>query len=249
VLRQYVLLERLGQGGMGQVFKARHRRLDRVVALKLLRQDRAADPEALLRFQREARATARAAHPNLVTIFDADEVGGTQFFTMEYLEGTDLSRVVKQRGPLPPALACDHVRQAALGLQHAHENGLVHRDVKPSNLMLTAQGTVKVLDLGLARLEDPAEPDKTEGLTETGAVMGTADYIAPEQAIDTHRADIRSDVYSLGCIPCTSCSRVTRRSPKARWPRNCSATSKPSRGPWRRSAPTCRAAWARWCAG
>jgi WD40 repeat protein/serine/threonine protein kinase len=201
VLGQYVLLERLGEGGMGQVFKARHQRLERTVALKVIRKDRLSHPDAIHRFQREARAAARLSHPNIVTIYDADEVGGTHFLAMEYVEGTDLSQLVRKRGPLSVALACDYIRQAALGLQHAHEQGMVHRDIKPANLFLTAMGVVKILDMGLARLqeigEDPGQ--NTEAMTQEGAVMGTPDFIAPEQAVDSHTADIRADLYSLGC--------------------------------------------------
>jgi WD40 repeat protein/tRNA A-37 threonylcarbamoyl transferase component Bud32 len=201
VLGQYLLLERLGEGGMGQVFKARHQRLERTVALKVIRKDRLTNPDAIERFQREARAAARLSHPNIVTVYDADEVGGTHFFAMEYVEGTDLSKLVKGSGPLPIAQACDSIRQAALGLQHAHEHGLVHRDIKPANLFLTAKGVVKILDMGLARLDEPggAADHTTEPMTHTGAIMGTPDYLAPEQAIDCHRADIRADLYSLGC--------------------------------------------------
>src|SRR5262249_54333549 len=144
------------------------------------------------------------AHPNIVAVYDADEVAGTHFFAMEYVEGTDLAKLVKQNGPLPVAVACDYVRQAALGLQHAHEQGLVHRDIKPSNLLLAGKaggGVVKVLDMGLARLEAaPGEgSDGADPLTQEGAVMGTPDYVAPEQATDSRRADIRADLYSLGC--------------------------------------------------
>ena len=137
LLGSYVLLERLGEGGMGQVFKARNWKLGQVVALKLIRKERIDDPDAVRRFQREIRAAAQLDHPNIVLAFDADEVGGTHLLVMEYVEGTDLAKLVKQDGPLPVDKACDYIRQAALGLQHAHERGLVHRDIKPHNLLLT----------------------------------------------------------------------------------------------------------------
>src|SRR5262249_45066144 len=149
----YVLLERLGEGGMGAVFKAKHWKLKRVVALKLIRKERLGNAEGVRRFLREIRAAAQLDHAHVVRAYDAEEVEGTYLLAMEFVPGTDLAKLVKQRGPLPVSQACDYVRQAALGLQHAHQRGLVHRDVKPSNLLLTADGnTVKVLDLGLARL-------------------------------------------------------------------------------------------------
>ena len=136
VLGQYILLERLGEGGMGQVFKARHRNLGRIVAIKLIRKERLDNPNAIKRFQREVRAAAALSHPNIVHAFDADEIGGTHLLVMEYIEGaTDLSRLVKQNGPLPVGHACKYIRQAALGLQHAFERGMVHRDI---NRQLTA---------------------------------------------------------------------------------------------------------------
>jgi serine/threonine-protein kinase len=201
VLGPYLLLERLGEGGMGQVFKARHQKLERVVALKVIRKERLAHPDAVRRFHREVRAAAQLSHLHVVHAYDADEVGGTHFFAMEYVEGTDLAALCKQRGPLPVREACEYVRQAALGLQHAHERGLVHRDVKPSNLLLAARDqVVKVLDMGLARLADRGgETDSTSALTAEGAVMGTPDYLAPEQTLDSHTVDIRADLYSLGC--------------------------------------------------
>jgi tRNA A-37 threonylcarbamoyl transferase component Bud32 len=200
-LGPYVLLERLGAGGMGQVFKARHVLMRRLVALKVIRKDHLADPEIVSRFHREIRAVAQLAHPNIVLAHDAGQVGDTHFLVMEYVEGTDLARLVKKHGPLPVARACAYVRQAALGLQHAHERGLVHRDIKPANLLLaTAPGeaVVKVLDLGLARLSHGGEQTVGE-LTQEGAVMGTPDFIAPEQAEESRGVDIRADVYSLGC--------------------------------------------------
>jgi hypothetical protein len=143
------------------------------------------------------RAAALLAHPNIVTTYDAEDAGETHFLVMEYVEGIDLGRLVQERGPLPADRACDYIRQAALGLQHAFEQGMVHRDLKPHNLMLTPDGRVKILDFGLARLA--SEAADAAGLTGTGVVLGTVDYIAPEQADNAHQADIRSDIYSLGC--------------------------------------------------
>lgn len=197
----YEILEPLGEGGMGRVFKARHGRLNRVVALKVIRPEQLANPNALRRFQREARAAARLAHPNVVQIYDAAEAEGTHFLVMEYVAGQDLAELVRTRGPLPVPLAGHYARQVSLALQHAHERGLVHRDIKPANLLLSADGTqVKILDMGVARLLQPDETDLPAGeLTQTGAVMGTPAYLAPEQARDARRVDIRGDIYSLGC--------------------------------------------------
>jgi serine/threonine-protein kinase len=193
----YLLLERLGQGGMGQVFKARRRPLDRLVALKLLRTDRLATDEILTRFRREMEVAARLEHPNIVRALDAGEIDGTLYFAMEYLEGADLAHLVGSKGPLPVEEASDYVRQAALALQHAHERGLVHRDIKPANLFLTSRDrVVKLLDLGLARADSTVEGGT---LTQTGSVVGTPDYISPEQARNSHDVDIRADLYSLGC--------------------------------------------------
>jgi serine/threonine protein kinase len=199
LLGSYVLLERLGEGGMGAVFKARNWKLGRVVALKLIRKERLANDDAVRRFRREIRAAAQLTHPNIVHAYDADEVDGTHFFVMEYVVGRDLARVVKEQGPLPLAAACDCVRQAALGLQHAHERGLVHRDVKPANLLLTERGVVKILDMGLAQLGESAADEGSSTLTQEGLIMGTLDYIAPEQAANSHNVDVRADLYSLGC--------------------------------------------------
>jgi len=199
LLGQFLLLTPLGEGGMGQVFKARQRRLGRLSALKIVRKECLASPAAVQRFRREAQAAARLDHPNIVRVYDADEVKGTHLLAMEYIDGVDLSKLVKKDGPRPVVEACQFIRQAALGLQHAHERGMVHRDIKPSNLMCTKQGTIKILDMGLARL-DQSSPETDAGpLTATGAVMGTPDYLAPEQARNARQVDIRADIYSLGC--------------------------------------------------
>ncbi len=216
----YIVLERIGEGGMGQVYKARHRSLERLVAVKVVRRECLDNPITIRRFQREVQMAAQLQHPNIVRALDADEVGGMYYFVMEYIEGMDLARLVKDQGPLRLLQACDYIRQAALGLQHAHEHGMVHRDIKPANLLVSRPGSwdkgqsslmprpyagalqwgvVKVLDMGLARLEDRDDRPAGTLLTQVGSVMGTPDFIAPEQARSARSADIRSDLYSLGC--------------------------------------------------
>jgi hypothetical protein len=203
---RYRVLGLVGEGGMGAVYRAEHRHMGRQVALKVIHPGLLQDPAAVRRFQQEVRAAARLHHANIVHAYDADEARGLHFLVMEYVEGISLAELVRERGPLPAAEACEYVRQAALGLQHANEKGMVHRDIKPHNLMLQwAGGLVKILDFGLARLThapdvSPAGAGAVTGrLTGVGTVMGTADYIAPEQAADAGAADIRADVYALGC--------------------------------------------------
>lgn len=221
VLGTYKILERIGAGGMGQVFKARHTQLDKIVALKVIRKEHLEKPDAVHRFKREIRAVSKLSHPNIVMALDADTAGDTHFYAMEYVEGTDLSRLVKEGGPLPVTVAIEYMKQATRALQHACEQGLVHRDIKPANLLIsrpgkrptgmgqtpafgnatlaTGAGTVKLLDLGLARVIGPSDNNSLSWRTQDGKVVGTPDYMAPEQALKSSEADVRADLYSLGC--------------------------------------------------
>lgn len=200
LLGPYRLLDLIGEGGVSQVFKAWHTGRDCVVALKVIRLEMLSNAEAVGRFRREMAAVAALAHPNIVQAFDINLDGDLHYFAMEYVAGTDLSKHVQLVGPLPARLACDYIHQAALGLQHVHEHGLVHRDIKPQNLLLTQGGVIKILDLGLARLRHrDGQPNSTDNLTMEGIVIGTPDYLAPEQAVDPRTVDIRADIYGLGC--------------------------------------------------
>ncbi|MBN9119928.1 MAG: protein kinase [Planctomycetes bacterium] len=196
-LGPYLLLDRLDSGGMGEVFRAWHRLLLREDAVKTIRADLTTDPDAVRRFLREAESAAKLRHPHVVTVYAADQVNGRYYLAMELVPGTDLDKLVRAEGPLPVWAACEYARQAAEGLEHAFRAGLVHRDVKPANLLVTAdRRTVKVADFGLARALGPIA---ATAFTRAGTVLGTVDYMAPEQADDSHAADARSDVYSLGC--------------------------------------------------
>ena len=192
----YEILGEAGRGGMGIVYKARQLSLQRLVAIKVVPFG-GGDEQIAARFHQEGLLAGRLAHPNLVAAYDAGAVTGLPYFVMEFVDGAGLDGIVRRRGPLPVAEACEVVRQAALGLQHIHEHGLVHRDVKPSNLMLTPSGQVKVLDLGLARLVN--DPGREGQITSPGQFLGTLDYMAPEQCDNSHAVDIRADIYSLGC--------------------------------------------------
>ena len=195
VLGDYVLLGKIGAGGMGKVFKARHRRMDRIVALKVLPPNMMKHPEAIQRFRQEVKAAAQLFHPNIVTAFDAGEQSGVHFLVMEFVDGHALSAIVKEHGPFNLEKAMEYIQQASVGLQYAHERGMVHRDIKPSNLMLDVDGEIKLLDMGTARIGNQPE----EELTKSGVIMGTINYMSPEQAKDPHAVDHRCDIYSLGC--------------------------------------------------
>ncbi|REK31565.1 MAG: hypothetical protein DWQ42_00295 [Planctomycetota bacterium] len=200
VLGNYVVLEKLGAGGMGVVYKARQRRMKREVALKVLPETLTDSKDAVARFHREVEAAARLQHNNIAVAYDADEAGGVHFLAMEYVNGPNLSQYVKQHGPLPLPYAVALCLQAAKGLQHAHNQGIVHRDIKPGNLMVDQSGTLKILDMGLAHLGvEATDGEDVSELTQSGRVMGTVDYMAPEQAVDAKRADNRADIYSIGC--------------------------------------------------
>jgi serine/threonine protein kinase len=218
----YIVMERLGEGGAGQVYKARHQKMGRVAAVKMIRPELLTDDDMVRRFYREVEAVSQLQHTNIVHAYDAGPIledGRVRghFLAMEFLEGIDLSRLVKQSGPLPVDEAREYIRQAAVGLQYIHEHGMVHRDIKPSNLMVSGRvvsselcGTthhslltthqLKILDLGLARLQRRGGGETSSAITGSNTMMiGTVDYMAPEQAIDSHAVDIRADVYSLGC--------------------------------------------------
>ncbi|MEX2118171.1 MAG: serine/threonine-protein kinase [Pirellulales bacterium] len=201
-LGKYKLVDRIGKGGMGSVYRAQHALMGRTVALKVMARKLLKDRTSVARFRREVQLAASLNHPNIVTAHDADCVDDTHFLVMEYVQGRDLGRWIKQSGALPIAWTCECIRQAALGIQHAHERGLIHRDIKPSNLLVLSgtagRGpTIKILDVGLARFATSVEEEG--GLTQSGQIVGTPDYIAPEQAEDVHSADGRADIFSLGC--------------------------------------------------
>jgi serine/threonine-protein kinase len=198
---RYLLLDMIGSGGMGRVYLAQDTRLGRRVALKILAPERVSRPQAIQRFQREARLGAQLQHENLVRIYDFGESNGRFFLVMEYIEGKTIATLLSEQGPMPPATAARLVRQVALGLEHAYRKGLIHRDVNPYNILVTQDGTAKLADLGLAIAL--AEDDR---VTRDGATVGTFDYVAPEQARHSRAADTRSDIYSLGCTLYHMCS-------------------------------------------
>ncbi|HEY7427426.1 MAG TPA: protein kinase, partial [Gemmataceae bacterium] len=196
----YEVLRELGRGGMGVVYLANNKPMDRLEVLKVVNKALLDHPGAVERFLREIRSAAKLNHINVVAAYSVPQLGDLLAFAMEYVDGQDLASLVKSQGPLPVPHACFYVQQAALGLQHAFEKKMVHRDIKPQNLILAREGkkhVVKVLDFGLAKATREKSDDT--GLTGEGKMLGTPDYIAPEQSLDAAKADIRADIYSLGC--------------------------------------------------
>src|SRR5438552_1282692 len=187
---KYKVLERLGSGGMGQVFLCEHKLMRRKVAVKVLPTAKAEDQSSRERFYREARAIAAVDHPNLVRAYDIDQDDNLHFLVMEYVDGSNLQELVRKSGPLDVVRACHYVYASAVGLQHAHQMGLVHRDIKPGNILIDRSGVIKILDLGLARFFHDEEDNLTRVHDEN--VLGTADYLAPEHALDSHTVDIRA---------------------------------------------------------
>lgn len=196
-LGKYKLLGHLGRGGMSQVYLAEHVMMERRVAIKVLPHSRVEDSSYLERFKLEARAAASLDHPNIVRAYDTDHEKNTYYLVMEYVEGRDLQVLVQEDGPLDYETAANYIAQVAEGLQHAHDAGLIHRDIKPANCLVDQKGVVKILDMGLAKFSGSERPSLTIAHDEN--VLGTADYLAPEQALSSHNVDHRADIYSLGC--------------------------------------------------
>ena len=199
MLDKYLIEEQIGRGGMGVVFRARHRRMNRLVAIKILPRSVTHSEQIGRRFQREVEAAAKLIHPNIVTAFDADKHKGRDFLVMEYVKGKNLAEWLKETGPFTVSQALDCVIQAARGLQYAHETGVIHRDIKPQNMLLDSNGCVKILDMGLVSMEETESQESSEDITQNHQIMGSIDYMSPEQAEDISNVDARADIYSLGC--------------------------------------------------
>ncbi len=205
-LGHYRIVEKIGAGGMGEVYRATDERLDRGVAIKVLPEDVAQDPERLARFEREAKLLASLSHQNIATLYGLEEHDGERFLVMEVAEGETLAGRI-ERGPIPIDDALDYARQIAEGLEAAHEKGIIHRDLKPANVMLSPEGDIKILDFGLAKAWCPESsdvdlnesPTLTAGMTRTGVLLGTASYMSPEQARGK-AVDKRTDIWAFGCV-------------------------------------------------
>lgn len=200
-LDEFTLIERMGGGKTGVLWKAKHRLLGKIVAIKVMPEDSAKFPEWIKRLQREVKITAKLNHPNLVSAVDAGVFHGIHYLVQDYFDGKELADVLQQSGPLSVDQAIQYTLQAARGLEYAHQRTIYHRNVKPANIIVDAQGNLRVTNMIMARVEDNSEAfmSLVEGLTSPGFMMGTGDYLAPEQAVDAAHADGRADIYSLGC--------------------------------------------------
>jgi len=199
VFGDYFVLDKIGVGGMGKVFKARHRQSGQVFALKVMSSQAMKSAKAIRRFQQETEVAKRLRHPNIVATYSSGELDGLHFLIMQYIDGENLRNEAKSRVKMPVSEVVSAMIQTARGLEYAHGQGAVHRDIKPSNLLLDKTGSVMILDMGLARIEDPDDEDDAGRLTQAGQMLGTAEYMSPEQVEDPRHANAASDVYSLGC--------------------------------------------------
>ena len=195
---KYQILEKIGAGGMGQVYKAFHSGTERLVAIKMILKKGKIDPEVVKRFEREVKAAAKLVHSNIITVFDADQADGRIFMVMEYIKGDDLGGILRKKGQLSVSEAVDYILQAARGLKYAHDQGVIHRDIKPGNILVDLSGNVKIVDMGLAKVESKEDDESISMLTAPAAIMGTVDFMSPEQGFSSKNVDARADIYSLG---------------------------------------------------
>ena len=195
---KYQILEKIGAGGMGQVYKAFHSGTERIVAIKVILGKGKIEPEVVKRFEREVKAAAKLVHANIITVFDADQADGRIFMVMEYIKGDDLGELLRKKGQLSVSEVVDYILQAARGLKYAHDQGVIHRDIKPGNILVDSRGNVKIVDMGLAKLENKGDEGSISMLTASALVMGTVDFMSPEQGFSSKNVDARTDIYSLG---------------------------------------------------
>jgi len=195
---KYQILGKIGAGGMGQVYKAFHCSTERIVAIKVILGKGKIDPALIKRFEREVKAAAKLVHSNIITVFDADQADGRIFMVMEYIKGDDLGGILRKKGQLSVSEVVDYMLQAAKGLKYAHDQGVIHRDIKPSNILVDSSGNVKIVDMGLAKVENKGDDESLPMLTAPAAIMGTVDFMSPEQGFSSKNVDARADIYSLG---------------------------------------------------
>jgi serine/threonine protein kinase len=195
---KYQILEKIGAGGMGQVYKAFHCSTERIVAIKVILGKGRISPEVVKRFEREVKAAAKLVHANIITVFDADQADGRIFMVMEYIKGDDLGELLRKRRQLSVNEVVDYILQAARGLKYAHDQGVIHRDIKPGNILVDSSGNVKIVDMGMAKLESKADEESISMLTASASIMGTVDFMSPEQGFSSKNVDARADIYSLG---------------------------------------------------